>query len=402
MSILSVPPPLRYRDFRVLWLATASTGIGFAGETVVMGWLLLERTDSPFIVGLGVALRSLPNFLLGIPGGALADRVDRRLVLRLVGLAMGATALLLGVLALTGQLTVWQILLFTFVGGGIRAVGQSARQTYAFDIVGGGQVVGGTSLMNLGQRVGTIAGSLGAGLALELWGAGAAYIAIALCHFLSSAVVLLARTRGQAAPVSRPPVWQGMKEYTFELKHNRDLAALVLLTAAVEMLGFSYQAVMPSLARDRLGLGAEGLGLINAFASCGGLAAILGISLWGELRHKGLTFLGVLLLFGAALVLLGNSGSLAMALLAIALVNGLAALSDLLSQSLVQSVVANDLRGRAMGSWVLAIGFGPIGHLQMGAVATTLGIAVALTGNGVVLIALACVTLIGIRRLRVL
>ena len=55
------PAPLRYSDFRILWLATILTGIAFAGETVIMGWLLLEATDSPFIVGLGVGLRAIPN-----------------------------------------------------------------------------------------------------------------------------------------------------------------------------------------------------------------------------------------------------------------------------------------------------------------------------------------------------
>src|SRR4029077_12880597 len=97
--------------FRALWLATILAGTAYVAETVVLGWLLLERTDSPFLLRLGVALRALPNFLLGIPGGALADRVDRRLLLRLVGYAMGVNAGLLGGLALAGQLAVWQLLI---------------------------------------------------------------------------------------------------------------------------------------------------------------------------------------------------------------------------------------------------------------------------------------------------
>jgi MFS family permease len=76
--------PLRFSDYRVLCLSTAFQGVGFVGETVVLGWLLLELTDSAFVVGLGIALRALPNFLLGIPGGAIADRVDRRALLRAV------------------------------------------------------------------------------------------------------------------------------------------------------------------------------------------------------------------------------------------------------------------------------------------------------------------------------
>ncbi|MBI4497725.1 MAG: MFS transporter [Chloroflexi bacterium] len=394
--------PLRYGDFRALWLSTVFTGASFIGETVVLGWLLLERTDSAFVVGLGVALRALPGLLLGIPGGALADRVDRRLLIRLGGFALAADAALLGGLALAGQLAVWHILLLTFLGGCIRTLSQAARQSYAFDIVGPAQVVGAMAFMTLGQRVGGMAGSLGAGLLLAAWGAGEAYLAMALCHVLSIAAVMLARTRGQAAPVSRPPVWDGIKEYLTELSSNRSLGVLVALTAAVEVFGFSNQAVMPSLARDLLDLGPGGLGLLNAFASGGGMVAILTVSLWGEVQRKGRTFLIVVLFFGAALVLLGLADRLAVALIAVALVNGLAALTDLLSQSLVQSAVANDLRGRAMGSWVLAIGLGPVGHLQIGALAALMGVSLALIANGALLMALALGVLLAgssIRRL---
>ena len=392
--------PLRYADFRMLWLSAIFTGTGFIGETVVLGWLLLERTDSALIVGLGIALRALPNLLLGIPGGALADRVDRRLLLRISGIALAIDAAVLGGLALTDLLAVWHILLLTFIGGGIRALSQAARQSYAFDIVGPAQVVGGMAFMTLGQRAGGIAGSLGAGLLLETRSAGEAYVAIAVCHLLSSAAIMRATTRGQAAPMSRPPIGEGIKEYFAELRANRTLGLLVMLTAAVEVFGFSHQAVMPSLARDLLDLGPGGLGLLNAFASSGGMAAVVAMSLWGELRYKGRTFLAVLLLFGAALILLGGAETVPMAVIAITLVNGLAATTDLLSQSLVQSAVANDLRGRAMGSWVLATGLGPAGHLQIGALAALLGVATALMTNGVLLMLLALGTLLMGRAIR--
>jgi MFS family permease len=392
--------PLRYRDFRVLWIASVLTGVGYVGETVVLGWLLLEETDSPFIVGLGVGLRALPNFLLGIPGGALADRVDRRALLRMLSLATAVNGMLLATLAFAGQLSVPLILLLTLSGGAIRALHQPARQSYAFDIVGPSQVVGGMAFMNLGQRVGGIAGSLGAGLILETSGAGAAYFVLATFALLSAIVLLLARSRGQAAPVSRPPVWQGLREFGVEVRRNRTLAILLFLTAAVEVLGFSHMAVMPSLARDLLDVGAGGLGLLSAFGSVGGIAAILLVSFWGELRHQGIVFLCVLLAFGSALVLLGSSNSIAMALAAITVVAGLAALSDLLTQSLIQSAVENDLRGRAMGSWVLAIGLGPVGHVQIGVLASFVGAAAALMTNGLLLVLLALIALVTAKQVR--
>src|SRR5215212_6741617 len=112
--------PLHYGDFRVLWLSGLLTGAGYSGETIVLGWLLLERTDSPFVVGAGIALRALPNLLLGIPGGALADRVDRRQLIRTVSVATGVVTATMGLLQLGGVLGVALILAGTFMAGATR------------------------------------------------------------------------------------------------------------------------------------------------------------------------------------------------------------------------------------------------------------------------------------------
>lgn len=392
--------PLRYRDFRVLFAATLCTGTAFAGETIVLGWLLLERTDSPLIVGFGVALRSLPNLLLGVLGGAVADRFDRRIVLQVISLQQAVYVGILALLAVAGALEVWQILLFTFLGGCSRALRQSANQSYAFDIVGLEEVTRGTAFMNLGQRGGGIVGSLVAGVALEAWGAAGGYGVLCAGHLLGTLVLLLAQSKGQSAPETRPPLRQGLGEYATEMRTNRSLATLVLLTAGVEVFGFSHQAVLPSLARDLLDVGAEGLGAISAVAMTGGLLSVLLVGVQGEIRRKGLVYLVVLHCFGAALVMLGLSGSITTAILAIALINAMAALTDLLSQSLVQAAVPNELRGRAMGTWVLAIGLGPVGHLQIGALAGAAGVAVALVTNGALLVGLAAVSFVMARGLR--
>src|SRR5438132_1933189 len=120
--------PVRYRELRALWFASFFAGGAYIAETVVLGWLLLDRTDSPFVVSLGVALRASPNFLFGLLGGAITDRFDRRLVLRLAGFALAADAGLLGGLAFSGHLFVWLLLLLTFVSGAIRSLSQMARQ----------------------------------------------------------------------------------------------------------------------------------------------------------------------------------------------------------------------------------------------------------------------------------
>jgi MFS family permease len=395
-----VSSPVRSAEFRAVTLCALFGGVGFVAENVVLGWLLLDKTGSPFLVGVGIGLRMLPNLLLGMPAGAVADRFDRRPLILALGFASCLVTCMLAFLAFTDSLAVWALMLLTFAGSSLRTLQQAARQSFVFDIVGAERLIGGMALVNLGQRGGGVAGALAVGLVLQYAGAGPAYIFIAAALLLSSAVILLARTPGEAAPISHPAVLSGLRELRFELAHNRTLAMLAVLTAGVEVLGFSHQTLMPSIAKDFLDVGAAGLGLLNAFSSAGGMTAILLVAVRGNLRRRGLAFLVVLNLFGLALILLGNAQALVIALIAAFLVSGLAALSDVLSQSLMQLAVRNEMRGRAAGLWSVAIGLGPIGHLQIGALASALGVATALTFNGAVLLGLAALTLFGLKGVR--
>ena len=93
---------LKFRDFRVLWLSTACNSIGFGMDQVVLGWLVFELTSSPFMVGVALALKMAPLFLLGITSGIIADRVDRRQLLQGVTEIAGVTMISIGKLSQSG------------------------------------------------------------------------------------------------------------------------------------------------------------------------------------------------------------------------------------------------------------------------------------------------------------
>jgi MFS family permease len=391
--------PLSYPDFRILWASTVLAGTGFRAQVVALGWLVLESTDSAFMVGLSVGVSMAPNAVFGLLGGAVVDRFDRRRVLVLGGLAMGGVAVLLGLVAL-GDTQLLLLLLLTFAGGSVWSVQQTARQSYAFDIVGSETAVRGLSLTNLAQRFGGIAGGLGAGLVLSEAGAAEAYFATAVCFVASGLLITLARSEGDNAPLHRTAVLTNLREYTHEIARNRTLATLILLTAAVEVLGFSHLSALPVLARDELGGGGGTLGLLTAVSAAGGIAGIGLFSFVGDRVSRGVAFLAVLCLFGVSVMLLGASNSVVFAIAALVAVSSLAALSDVLSQTLVQLSVPNEMRGRAMGSWMLAIGTAPAGHLQMGALATGVGVSTALLLNGAGLLILAIATGAGVGRVR--
>jgi hypothetical protein len=182
------------------------------------------------------------------------------------------------------------------------------------------------------------------------------------------------------------------------------LLVLMMLTAGAEVLGFAHQAVLPSLARDVLHTGPEGLGVLNAARSVGGILALLA-SLRGLTAGGGALFVAVLVSFGGSLIALGVApyvvGFAGVALLVL-LANAAGALADLLAQSLLQLRVPAHLRGRAGGAWVVAIGLAPLGQLQIGALASLFGVGAALGASGLGLVALAGATALLYPRLRAL
>lgn len=378
--------------------------IGFMGEQVAISWLVLELTDDPFMVGVALALRMAPLFVLGIPAGTIADMVDRRLLIRSLNIIMALLMIGIGALIYREMLQVWHLLAFAVAGGCISAMHQAARQSFAFDVAGRENLVTGLAYVGLGMRLGGLAGSIAAGYLIDGPGAHIAYWMLASGYFVSTLLLTFIRSPGQAAARSRQPIAQNLLEFIDELRRNNPLVILVFIVAATETLGFSSGAALPSLARDVLDVGADGLGWLNGFRSGGAVVAILLLSLFGEVGRKGLLLLLNLVVFGMALLLLGQtpaidaflfgaqayeilgqSPAFVIALVATGIIGGAMALSDIFSQSMMQNIVPNEQRGRAMGAWIVGIGTAPVGNLWVGAVLSALGVGIALSANGIAL-----------------
>jgi MFS family permease len=394
--------PLRLRDFRALGTSGAFDWLAAVAEQVALGWLTLELTDSPLMVGVALGLRMVPLLLVGVPAGVLADRGDRIRLLRATATLLALASAVPGVLALTGVVHVWHLLAVTFAAGCVRALQQAARQSYAHDLVGAAGLVNALALLGIAMRMGGLLGSLLGGALTARLGAGAAYLAAAAGYLVSVAALLPARARPRHAVPEVGSVWRGFADFVRALRHDRVLPGLIVCTAGAEMLGFSHQAVLPSLARDVLAVGAGGLGAMTGARSVGGIMGIFLMTALGQARASGGMFLVVLLVFGGSLVALGFATSFAWVLLLLVVVNAVGGLSDILSQSLIQLTAPSGQRGRASGAWVLAIGTAPLGQLQVGALASLVGVSAALGASGVGLILIAAGAALTFPRLRTL
>lgn len=383
---------VRLPDLRYLGASTVLNSIGTMGETVVLGWLTLELTNSPLWVGVAMGARALPLFFVGVPAGALADRCPRHRLLAATSAGQALTTATLGVLTLLGLVTFAHILVLTLAGGMIRGPEHAARQSYAHDVVGPTRLLQALAILGVAMRVGWLLGSLGAGVVIARLGPGVAYLAVAAGYLFGAVVLLPASAPGGTTPSAPGSLWRSVGDFLVTMRQERALPVLMLLTAGAEILGFSHQVLLPSLARDVMRVGPEGLGAMNAARAVGGILGLVVVSLRGSDRGGGPLFLAVLLAFGASLVGLGLAPrfvDFAWLLVIVIVVNAMGALADLLAQSLMQLNVPRHLRGRAGGAWVVAIGLAPVGQLQIGALASVFGVGVALGASGLGLVALA-------------
>lgn len=393
-------------DLRYLGAGTLLSSIGMMGEVVVLGWLALELTDSPFLVGAAMGARALPLFFVGVPAGVIADRLPRQRLLAATGAGQALTTGAMGVLVLTGAVSLAQLILLTFVAGILRGLEHAARQSYAHDVVGAAGLVSGLAILGVAMRAGWLLGSLGAGAIIARYGSGHAYLFVAAAYLAGAVAMLPARAVAPAAPSGSESdsMWQGITRFVSAVNRDRMLLVLMMLTAGAEVLGFAHQALLPSLARDVLHTGPEGLGILNAARSVGGILALLA-SMRGFTAGGGALFVAVLMSFGGSLIALGVApyvvGFVGVALLVL-LANAAGALADLFAQSLLQLRVPAHLRGRAGGAWVVAIGLAPLGQIQMGALASLFGVSAALGASGLGLVALAGATALLYPRLRAL
>lgn len=396
-------PSLRNRDFHKLCGSTVFNNIGMSGELVIIGILIFELTQSSTWVGIALALYTLPMLVFGLLSGVVADWMDRRTLLRRVEMCVVLNLLLFSAVIYVAPVALWLVLAFAAISGTIRDSAYAARMSYAYDLVGGQNVVAGLSLLNLAARSGQLMGALIAGAIMQRYGAPTAITFLAAAHIVAFVLISRLRSGGRtetATTVERVPIGQNLRQCIVELCTNKVLLMLVVITGVVEVFGFSFSTALPELATERFGVGAAGLGEMHAMRAVGGILAALALTTFVGSMKPGAVYLVVICAFGGALLLLSAANIFNLALAALILIAGMATASDVLTQSMMQLSVPDHLRGRAMGIWVFAIGWAPVGHLEMGSLAEAFGVEIALLINGAALIGVGVVAAIAVPRLR--
>jgi MFS family permease len=382
---------LRHRNFRLFWAGQTLSLVGTWMQTMAQGWLALELTDNAFLVGLVASVGSLPILLLSFVAGVYVDRADRLRLVILMQSLMLAEAATLWLLTVTGHVTIGAILALAFVYGVCSAFEIPARQSLIIDLVGREDLSEAIALNSSGFNLARIIGPAIGALVIAAFGIAWCFAANALSYLAVLWGLLLIRLPSRERPVPTGSALDGLREGFAYMWRTPEVRALMGVVLVFSVLGTPYLTLMPVIARDRLGLGADGYGALLAAVGVGGLAGALTLAAVGPRVPRGRLLVAASVGFAALLGVFAFVRA-AWAAVPLLLAIGFAMiLNGALSNALLQAIVPDALRGRLMAAYsFVVVGMAQVvGAFAGGAVARALGVEWAVGGGAALMLAYA-------------
>jgi MFS family permease len=385
---------LRHRNFRLFYSGQLISLTGSWMQAVAFSWLVLVLTNSSFYLGLVGALQTLPVLLFSFLGGVVADHTSKLKLLFLTQAALMLLALALGLLVQFEIVKVWDLCLIVFLSGTVMAFDIPARQAFIVDLVGKPDLPNAIALNSTLFNATRVAGPAVGGVLI-------AAVSMANCFFLNAAsflailLALILMRLPPAQPAPWKPFLHAWRELLDHLLARRELRLLLLLMTAVAVLAMPYYVLLPILARDVLGVGPRGFGLLMAVSGLGAFLGGLTLARRLQRRPPMPSFLGGLGIFLAGLVGLGLCRNYYAALACMFLAGfGMVTLLST-GNSLMQLNVPDALRGRLMSLFgLIVMGFAPVGSMLYGVAAHYTGPGPAIVGGSLLAAACAAVVLL--------
>jgi MFS family permease len=374
---------LKQRDFGLFWASLLFSAVGSQISTVAIAWQVYEITNSPFQLGLAGLFRALPIMLLSIPGGVLADRMDRRRLLIITQSLAALLALALALLSYFAAVQVWQIYLVTFLSGAVGIFDAPARTALIPTLVRPEQLATAYALNITWRQIATLSGPFIGGVIIATVGLSTSYFIDAL-SFLS-VIVCLGLMRAKAAAASgekkESPLESVRGGFNF-IRDNSAILGLMGMDTCVQFFG-AYRSMMPVFARDILAVGPTGLGALLGVPAFGALAGSAIVMVLGNPKKKGQLIIFVTLVYTVGLISFALSRSLILSL-AIGFLLGLVdAIGETLRDTMIQLITPDPMRGRVKSFDQVFMSAGTyLGHAQIGTAATFLGVTGALVLGG--------------------
>ena len=387
---------LRSRNFRWFWFNTSGSGMAQGMQFLILGWLILELTDSPAKLGIVLFLYGLPNLSLFMFGGIFADRIDRRTVLIATQSIVTFVVFTLATLTTLELVEDWHVYATGFILGTLQALNMPARLAIVADLVDRSDMMNAVSLNSSMMFTGRIVGPAAAGFIIELTGIGPALYLNAGGYLLATSCVLLINGVPKRQVVRRASVAGDLLAGFHYVWATPVAFTIITIGLAFGFFGMPIAQVMPAFAKEVLEVGAGGAGMLMTAAGVGSLIGTLILATLGNFRYKNWLLLGALFIFGLSLLVFSWSPWFRVSW-AILLFVGMGSTGFIsVGTTVLQLSVPNDLQGRIMSLWYVSAGLMFIGALPSALVADLFDWRVAISGGAIMFMAVAL--LLGVAR----
>ncbi|HBX69813.1 MAG TPA: MFS transporter [Chloroflexi bacterium] len=385
---------MRHRNFRLFFWGQLVSVIGVWMQTTAQQWLVYRITGSQTSLGLVTFINFLPVLLLSLFMGVVTDQFPRR---KLLLLTQSWFMLLAGILALLtwfGMVQYWHILMLSFLLGIGNALDMPARQAFVVEMVDDDKrdVMNAVSINSALFNIARIVGPAIGGIVVAAFGEAPAFALNSLSYLAVIYALALMQISASAAVGSRAKPLDRMKDGFRYIFDQKAILGLVFLVAVFSMVGFGALTLVPVFAKDILNIGAAGFGNLLSWQGIGALIGALILIIFGNRFHKGKLLFRSRLLLGPGIIGLALSRTpwLSMALMAVI---GYSFITQLvLTNTLIQMIVPDELRGRVLSTYTWALGgFYPLGSLAVGFLGDRIG-----APNAALISGVGCILLIGV------
>jgi MFS family permease len=402
MSLPGALRSLRYRNFQLFFGGQLISLVGTWMQNVAQSWLVYRLTGSSVLLGMVGFAGQIPVFLLAPVGGIVADRYSRHRVVVATQTASMLLASALAALTLTGAIRIWHIFVLAALLGTVNAFDIPARQSFIVDMVGRADLINAIALNSSMFNGARIVGPAVAGILVASIGEGWCFFANAASYIAVVAGLLLMRVeRRQNAGPGGSPLANVIEGFRF-VAGNPPIHTLLALLGVVSVTGMPFAVLMPIFADRILHGGARGLGLLMGASGVGALAAALLLAARQGVRGLGRVVAVATAGFSLSLLCFAGSRILWVSLLALVPVGFCMMLEMGASNTLIQTMSPDRLRGRVMAVYsMMFMGMAPVGALLAGVAAGRLGAPATVALGGLICLVASGVFALRLPQLRV-
>ena len=389
--MLEIARSLQSRNFRLFFGGQSVSLIGTWITRIATSWLVYRLTGSALLLGVVGFCGQIPTLLLAPFAGVLVDRWDRHRILVVTQVLSMLQSLALAVMVFTGTITVGWILALQVVQGIINAFDTPARQAFVVQMVEDradlpNAIALNSSMVNASRILGPSIG----GIVIAAVGEGWCFLADAISYLAVIASLFAMRVTPRPLPPRDTRIREEMRVGFEYVSRFLPVRSALLLLSLVSILGMPYTVLMPMISSTILHGGAHTLGFLMTASGVGALVGALYLASRSSVLGLGRIMVLSTATFGVGLVVFSLSRTLWFALIALPFVGAGMMITMASTNTIIQTVVSEELRGRVMAFYTMAfLGTAPIGSLLAGVAADRIGPTTTIRLGGVACIAAA-------------